>query len=156
MTTMFSRLIYYLSNNRITIRSIFLVLILFFLGPITRAEDTESEWAEGLEIVSKTELHSAKFNMGISEDSAEDDLKRQTIGIGETITISLEAKPTLMGDPKKLEWIVTNEEGALILPEKMKGITSFDAQAKPTAEKKRTGYGDSKNRRGVSIQTVFS
>lgn len=94
--------------------------------------------------------------MGISEDSAEDDLKRQTIGIGETITISLEAKPTLMGDPKKLEWIVTNEEGALILPEKMKGITSFDAQAKPTAEKKRTGYGDSKNRRGVSIQTVFS
>ena len=129
---MFSRLIYYLSNNRITIRSIFLVLILFFLGPITRAEDTESEWAEGLEIVSKTELHSAKFNMGISEDSAEDDLKRQTIGIGETITISLEAKPTLMGDPKKLEWIVTDEEGALILPEKMKGITSFDAQAKPT------------------------
>lgn len=38
--------------------------------------------------------------MGISKDSKEDDLKRQTIGVGETITISLEAKPALMGDPK--------------------------------------------------------
>lgn len=56
--------------------------------------------------------------MGISKDSKEDDLKRQTIGVGETITISLEAKPALMGDPKKLEWIVTDEEGVLILPEK--------------------------------------
>lgn len=56
--------------------------------------------------------------MGISKDSKEDDLKRQTIGVGETITISLEAKPALMGDPKKLEWIVTDEEGVLILPGK--------------------------------------
>lgn len=73
--------------------------------------------------------------MGISKDSKEDDLKRQTIGVGETITISLEAKPALMGDPKKLEWIVTDEEGVLILPEKMKGITSFDAQAKQQQKK---------------------
>lgn len=133
--TMFSRPICYTNSNRITIQYVCKILILFVLWSTAGAEDAENEEIEGLKIVSKTELHSAKFNMGISKDSKEDDLKRQTIGVGETITISLEAKPALMGDPKKLEWIVTDEEGVLILPEKMKGITSFDAQAKPTAEK---------------------
>ena len=132
---MFSRPICYTNSNRITIQYVCKILILFVLWSTAGAEDAENEEIEGLKIVSKTELHSAKFNMGISKDSKEDDLKRQTIGVGETITISLEAKPALMGDPKKLEWIVTDEEGVLILPEKMKGITSFDAQAKPTAEK---------------------
>lgn len=132
---MFSRLICHPGNNRITIRSVCRILILFVLWPAAWAESTENEGIEGLKIVSKTELHSAKFNMGISEDSEEDDLKRQTIGVGETITITLEAKPALTGDPKKLEWIVTDKEGVLILPEKVKGVTSFVAQAKPTAEK---------------------
>lgn len=128
------RLSFHLKNISVIFRAVYLSFVLLISWSTVWAEEKEEE--DGLKIVSKTELHSAKFNMGISEDSAEDDLKRKTIGVGEKITIRLEAKAALVGELKDLEWIVKDEKGVLILPEKLKGVLFFEAQANPKAKEK--------------------
>ena len=132
MKKSFSRFPFKLVAMTVCFRAFLVGMLLVFMCSPTRGEDGE-EGQDGLEISSTTKLQSAKFNLGLSEDSPEDDLKRQTIGVGEIITITLTAKPALIGDEKKLEWTVEDEKGLFILPEKKKGVKSIDVQANPAA-----------------------
>lgn len=132
MKKSFSRFPFKLIATPVCFRAFLVGLLLVFMCSPTRGEDGE-EGQDGLEISSTTKLQSAKFNLGFSEDSPEDDLKRQTIGVGEIITITLTAKPALIGDEKELEWIVEDAKGLLILSGKKKGVMFITAQANPEA-----------------------
>ena len=132
MKKVFSRFPFRLFGIAVGVRVFCVGLLMAFMYSSARGEEGE-EGQDGLEITSTTKLHSAKFNFGVGGDSAEDDLKRQTIGVGETITITLTAKPALIGNEKELEWVVEDEKGLLILPGKRKGIKSIEVQANPAA-----------------------
>lgn len=130
-------------------RGLFAGLLLLF---VYVAAGDEEEGQDGLDITSTTTLQSALFNLGLSQDSAEDDLKRKSIGVGETITINLEAKDALIGNVKELEWKVEDEKGVLILPDKMKG--GLDGQS--GSKRGRKGEDNRSNRYGVEVQALSS
>lgn len=119
------------SHLTICFRGLFAGMLLLF---VYAAAGDEEEGQDGLDITSTTTLQSALFNLGLSQDSAEDDLKRKSIGVGETITINLEVKDALIGNVEELEWKVEDEKGVLILPDKMKGKKSIKLRANPAAK----------------------
>lgn len=128
----FSRFPFKSVEMPVCFRTLLVGLLMVFMYSSAQGEDGE-EGQDGLEITSKTKLQSAKFNLSFSEDSPEDDRKRQTIGVGEIITITLTAKPALIGNEKELEWTVEDEKGLFILLGKKKGGKSITAQANPAA-----------------------
>lgn len=128
----FSRFPFKSVEMPVCFRTLLVGLLMVFMYSSAQGEEGE-EGQDGLEITSKTKLQSAKFNLSFSEDSPEDDRKRQTIGVGEIITITLTAKPALIGNEKELEWTVEDEKGLFILPEKKKGVKVIDLQANPAA-----------------------
>lgn len=128
-----SRFAFKLFENPICFRALLVGILVVFMYSAAKGEEGE-EGQDGLKITSKTKLQSAKFNLGLSQDSAEDDLKRKSIGVGETITINLEAKDALIGNVKELEWKVDDKKGVLILPNKMKGIKTIELTANPVAK----------------------
>ena len=91
---------------------------------------------DGLIIKSKTDLQSAGYLLDPTGKTSEDDLARQIIGVGEGITINLEAKPAPIGDLKELEWIIKDEKGLLILPPETKGKMLIKTQANPQSKEK--------------------
>lgn len=149
MRKKFSYLTVWSLHLPVCFRGLFAGLLLLF---VYVAAGDEEEGQDGLDITSTTTLQSALFNLGLSQDSAEDGLKRKSIGVGETITINLEAKDALIGNVKKLEWKVEDEKGVLILPDKMKGVKTIDLTANPAAKE----AGKVKITDGVEVQALSS
>lgn len=89
---------------------IFFVIFIFVCT--AHAEDGENTGE--LNIESKTELYSANLYIkaednDVSEKEKEDDRKRDKIGMGETIELTLSGKEALVGDPSKIEWKIVGE-----------------------------------------------
>lgn len=86
--------------------------IIFIFVYTTHAEDGENTGE--LNIESKTELCSANLYIksednDVSEEEKEEDRKRDKIGMGETIQLTLSGKEALIGDPSKIEWKIKGE-----------------------------------------------
>lgn len=89
------------------------ILPIFFLFVcIVHAEEEVNTGELGIE--SKTELCSANLYIraednDVSEKEKEEDRKRDKIGMGETIQLTLSGKEVLIGDPSKIEWKIKGE-----------------------------------------------
>lgn len=79
-------------------------------------EEEEDENSGALRIISETAEYSAAIYIREEEEGAvpkedkDEDKKRNTIGIGEVFTLTLNGKPQLIGKVSKLKWSITTGE----------------------------------------------
>ena len=86
---------------------LFTFFVIFICVYTLHAEEGENTGE--LNIESKTELYSANLYIraednDVSEKEKEENRKRNKIGIGEAIELTLSGKEALIGDPSKIEW----------------------------------------------------
>ena len=99
------------------------IFILFSSFSLLHAED--EEFSDIMELVSETENCSAKLarDKNATEEQKKEDRKRRKIGIGETVTITLNCKKPALLEPKdQIQWKVLKgkkllEEGLEKIPD---------------------------------------
>lgn len=105
------------------------IFILFSSFSLLHAED--EEFSDIMELVSETENCSAKLarDKNATEEQKKEDRKRRKIGIGETVTITLNCKKPALLEPKdQIQWKVLKgkkllEEGLEKIPDNYQSIT---------------------------------
>ena len=95
------------------------IFILFSSFSLLHAED--EEFSDIMELVSETENCSAKLarDKNATEEQKKEDRKRRKIGIGETVTVTLNCKKPFLLEPKdQIQWKVI--EGKELLEDGLK------------------------------------
>lgn len=114
----------------------FAIGCLLSIGQLPAQEGDEDENSGSLRITSETAEYSAAIYIreeeegSVPKEDKEEDKKRNTIGIGEFVKLTLNGKPQLIGKVSKLKWSITaGEEFAEITDEK-EGVRTVTIQAK--------------------------
>lgn len=109
-------------------------------GILLSSASAQEEDTGALQIESATDELSADIHIAREEGkepprSEAEDKKRKNLGIGEFVTLSLTGKPSLLGDPEKLEWDVISNKDTVHFIGKRKGVKKVKFQISPYIKK---------------------
>ena len=133
------------------------IFILFSSFSLLHAED--EEFSDIMELVSETENCSAKLarDKNATEEQKKEDRKRRKIGIGETVTVTLNCKKPFLLEPKdQIQWKVI--EGKELLEDGLKTEETTEKakfRINPCASKEQIQQSGGKVAIEVEFDVVF-